>query len=154
MAELITKEDGRKYYRMNIAGCTRDLPICPISDTMDIAGFVMFGDVEITCASTAALLERCPEFDVVVTAESKGIPLCYEMARQSGKPYVVARKGIKAYMRNPIHVEVKSITTDHVQKLFLSEEDKLVMEGKRILIVDDVISSGVSLEAMEALVNT
>ena len=88
MAELITKEDGRKYYRMSIAGCTRDLPICPISDTMDIAGFVMFGDVEITCASAAALLERCPEFDVVVTAESKGIPLCYEMARQSGKPYV------------------------------------------------------------------
>ena len=154
MAELITKEDGRKYYRMSIAGCTRDLPICPISDTMDIAGFVMFEDVEITCASAAALLERCPEFDVVVTAESKGIPLCYEMARQSGKPYVVARKGIKAYMRNPIHVEVKSITTDHVQKLFLSEEDKLVMEGKRILIVDDVISTGESLEAMEALINT
>ena len=152
MAELITKEDGRKYYRMNIAGCTRDLPICPISDTMDIAGFVMFGDVEITCASAAALLERCPEFDVVVTAESKGIPLCYEMARQSGKPYVVARKGIKAYMRNPIHVEVKSITTDHVQKLFLSEEDKLIMEGKRILIVDDVISTGESLFAVEKLV--
>lgn len=152
MAELITKEDGRQYYQMEIAGCTRDLPICPISDTVDIAGFVMFGDVEITERAAEELLKRCPEHDVVVTAESKGIPLCYEMARQGGRRYVVARKGIKAYMRNPIHVEVKSITTDHVQKLFLSDEDREAIEGKRVLIVDDVISTGESLEAMEALV--
>lgn len=152
MAELITKEDGRQYYRMEIAGCVRDLPICPISDTVDIAGFVMFGDVEITERAAEELLKRCPEHDVVVTAESKGIPLCYEMARQGGRRYVVARKGIKAYMRNPIHVEVKSITTDHVQKLFLSDEDREAIEGKRVLIVDDVISTGESLEAMEALV--
>ena len=152
MAQRITKEDGREYYRMEIAGCTRDLPLCPISDTTDIAGFVMFGDVEVTERAAEELLKRCPEHDVVVTAESKGIPLCYEMARQGCRRYVVARKGIKAYMRNPIHVEVKSITTDHVQKLYLAEEDRLAMEGKRVLIVDDVISTGESLEAMEALV--
>ena len=154
MAELITKEDGRQYYRMEIAGCVRDLPICPISDTVDIAGFVMFGDVEITERAAEELLKRCPEHDVVVTAESKGIPLCYEMARQGGRRYVVARKGIKAYMRNPIHVEVKSITTDHVQKLYLSKADCENLKGKRILIVDDVISTGESLAAMEELLHT
>lgn len=143
-----------EVYKMNIAGCERELPICPLNEHMDIAGFVMFSDVEITERAAQALLEKCPEHDVIVTAESKGIPLAYEMARIGCRNYVVARKGIKAYMEDPIHVEVKSITTDHVQKLFLSEEDKLVMEGKRILIVDDVISTGESLEAMEALVNT
>ena len=143
-----------EVYKMNIAGCERELPICPLNEHMDIAGFVMFSDVEITERAAQALLEKCPEHDVIVTAESKGIPLAYEMARIGCRNYVVARKGIKAYMEDPIHVEVKSITTDHLQKLFLSEEDKLVMEGKRILIVDDVISTGESLEAMEALVNT
>ena len=143
-----------EVYKMNIAGCERELPICPLNEHMDIEGFVMFSDVEITERAAQALLEKCPEHDVIVTAESKGIPLAYEMARIGCRNYVVARKGIKAYMEDPIHVEVKSITTDHLQKLFLSEEDKLVMEGKRILIVDDVISTGESLEAMEALVNT
>lgn len=143
-----------EVYKIRIAGCERELPICPIDEHMDIAGFVMFGDVEVTEQAAQALLEKCPEHDVIVTAESKGIPLAYEMARRGCRNYVVARKGVKAYMEDPIHVEVKSITTDHVQKLFLSEEDKLVMEGKRILIVDDVISTGESLEAMEALVNT
>ncbi|QAT49578.1 adenine phosphoribosyltransferase [Caproiciproducens sp. NJN-50] len=144
---------SEKYYHMTIAGCERDLPICPIDEHLDIAGFIMLGDVEITEKSAAALLERCPEHDVVVTAETKGIPLCYEMARQGCGKYVVARKGVKAYMRNPISVEVKSITTDHVQKLFLSEEDEKVMRGKRVLIVDDVISTGESLAAMEKLVD-
>lgn len=143
-----------EVYKIRIAGCERELPICPIDEHMDIAGFVMFGDVEVTEQAAQALLEKCPEHDVIVTAESKGIPLAYEMARRGCRNYVVARKGVKAYMEDPIHVEVKSITTDHVQKLFLSEEDKLVMEGKRILIVDDVISTGESLEAMEALINT
>ena len=144
---------SEKYYHMTIAGCERDLPICPIDEHLDIAGFIMLGDVEITEKSAAALLERCPEHDVVVTAETKGIPLCYEMARQGCGKYVVARKGVKAYMRNPISVEVKSITTDHIQKLFLSEEDEKVMRGKRVLIVDDVISTGESLAAMEKLVD-
>jgi adenine phosphoribosyltransferase len=141
-----------KYYEMTIAGCKRQLPICPINEHLDIAGFIMLGDVELTEKTAAALLKKCPEHDVVVTAETKGIPLCYEMARQGCGKYVVARKGIKAYMRNPISVEVKSITTDHIQKLFLSEEDEKVLRGKRVLIVDDVISTGESLAAMEKLV--
>ena len=139
-------------YKMTIAGCERELPICPISDTLDIAGFVMFGDVEITEKSAAALMEKCPEHDIIITAESKGIPLAYEMARIGCRRYVVARKGIKAYMTNPIKVEVKSITTANVQTLYLSEEDVASLKDKRILIVDDVISTGESLTALEKLV--
>ena len=141
-------------YKMTIAGCQRELPICPISDTLDIAGFVMFGDVEVTEAAAKALMERCPEHDVIVTAESKGITLAYEMARIGCRNYVVARKGIKAYMEDPIHVEVKSITTDHVQKLYLSKADCENLRGKRILIVDDVISTGESLAAIEELLHS
>lgn len=140
-----------KTYKMTIAGCERDLPICSISDKLDIAGFVMFGDVEITEASARELMKKCPEHDVILTAESKGIPLAYEMARIGCRHYVVARKGVKAYMTDPVKVEVKSITTDHVQTLFLSQEDIEVLRGKRILIVDDVISTGESLAALEKL---
>lgn len=142
-----------KTYGMTIAGCKRELPICPVSDTLDIAGFVMFGDVEITEAAAKALLEKCPEHDVVVTAESKGIPLAYEMARIGCRKYVVARKGVKAYMIDPVCVEVKSITTANVQKLYLSQDDREVIEGKRVLIVDDVVSTGESLIAIEKLVD-
>ena len=141
-------------YKMTIAGCQRQLPICPISDSLDIAGFVMFGDVEVTEAAAKALMEKCPEHDVIVTAESKGIPLAYEMARIGCRNYVVARKGIKAYMEEPIHVEVKSITTDHVQKLYLSKADCENLRDKRILIVDDVISTGESLAAIEELLHS
>ncbi len=144
---------SEKYYEMTIAGCKRRLPICPIDEHLDIAGFIMLGDVELTEKAADALLKVCPEHDVVVTAETKGIPLCYEMARQGCGRYVVARKSVKAYMLNPIHVDVRSITTDHVQQLFLSEEDHRLLEGKRVLIVDDVISTGESLAAMEKLVN-
>lgn len=140
-------------YQMTIAGCERQLPICPIDEHLDIAGFVMFGDVEITERAAEELLARCPEHDVVITAETKGIPLCYEMARRGCRRYVVARKSVKAYMRNCIHVEVKSITTDHVQDLYLSEDDYKDLAGRRILIVDDVISTGESLAAIEKLVH-
>ena len=142
----------QKFYHMTIAGCERDLPICPISDTLDIAGFVMSADAEITQKSAAALLKISPEHDVVITAESKGIPLAYEMARQGCGHYVVARKGVKAYMVDPQYVEVKSITTDHVQRLYLAEDDYRQLNGKRVLIVDDVISTGESLAALEVLV--
>lgn len=140
-------------YEMIIAGCRRALPICPISPTLDIAGFVLFGDVEVTEAAAKALMEKCPPHDVIVTAESKGIPLAYEMAKIGCRDYVVARKGVKAYMTNPIHVEVRSITTDHVQTLYLSEEDCKKLKDKRILIVDDVISTGESLAAIEGLLD-
>lgn len=143
----------REVYKIDIAGCTRELPICPLNEHMDIAGFVMFSDVEITEKTAKALLERCPEHDIIVTAESKGIPLAYEMARIGCRNYVVARKGVKAYMTDPIYVEVRSITTNHLQRLYLSSEDCQNLEGKHVLIVDDVISTGESLQAMEELLH-
>lgn len=143
-----------EVYKISIAGIERELPICPIDEHLDIAGFVMFGDVEITEQVAKALIEKCPAHDIIVTAESKGIPLAYEMARIGCRDYVVARKGVKAYMTNPIHVDVKSITTDHVQRLYLSGEDCARLAGKRILIVDDVISTGESLLAIEELLHS
>ena len=140
-------------YTLHVAGLTRDLPICKVNDHMDIAAFIMFSDVELTVACAEALLKKCPEFDVILTAEAKGIPLAYEMARQCGaKKWLLARKGAKLYMRDVFSVEVRSITTDHVQKLYLDGEDAALMKGKRILVVDDVISTGESLAALEKLV--
>lgn len=140
------------YYKMNIAGLERSLPLCKINDELYIAAFILFGDVEITEAAAAELLKKAPEFDVIITAESKGIPLAYEMARQSGKEYIVARKNEKLYMKNVITTEVNSITTDFVQKLCLGEEDAEFMNGKRVLVVDDVISTGESLRSLEVLI--
>jgi adenine phosphoribosyltransferase len=140
------------YYTMKIAGLERDLPICPVNEKLSIAGFIMFSDVELTVAVASELLKKVPEFDVILTAESKGIPLAYEMARQSGKNYFVARKGKKLYMKNPAEVTVQSITTVGEQKLYLSDDDMALIEGKRVLIVDDVISTGESLRALQKLV--
>lgn len=140
-----------EYYEMKIAGLTRKLPICPIDDTLDIAGFIMFSDVEVTVEASKELLKKVPDFDVILTAESKGIPLAYEMAKQSGKQYVVARKSVKLYMVNPISITVKSITTSDQQTLYISEADVENLKGKRILITDDVISTGGSLLALEKL---
>ena len=140
-------------YRMNIAGLDRALPLCPISDKLMIGAFVIFGDMELTTACAKALLERCPEHDVLITAESKGIPLICEMARMSGNErYVLARKSPKLYMKDVLTVEVRSITTDHKQALCLDGGDAEYMKGKRVVIVDDVISTGESLRALEALV--
>lgn len=139
-------------YNLKILGLERELPICSINDKVDIAAFVMFDDVELTVKAAQALNKMSPEYDVVLTAECKGIPLCYEMARQSGKDYVVARKSIKLYMSEPISVVVKSITTEDTQFLHLSREKAELLKGKRVLIVDDVISTGESLKALEKLV--
>lgn len=139
-------------YKMKIAGLERELEMFPVNDKLDIAAFIMFGDIEITEKAAAELLKICPEHDVVVTAEAKGIPLCYEVARQGCRSYVVARKGVKVYMRNPIGVSLNSITTEKEQKLYLGESDAEFLKGKRVLIVDDVISSGQSLMALETLV--
>lgn len=138
-------------YTLKVAGLERELPICPINDKVSIAAFIMFSDVEITVACAKELLNKVPDFDVILTAESKGIPLGYELARQSGKPYVVARKSVKLYMTEPVKVEVKSITTENVQTLYLSSSDIEIMNGKKILIADDVISTGNSLIALEEL---
>lgn len=139
-------------YSLKVAGLERELPLCHVSDSLDIAAFIMFSDVELTIACAKALSEKVPEFDVIVTAESKGIPLAYEMSRQTGKKYIVGRKSVKLYMTNSIGVTVKSITTEGEQKLYFSKEDADEVAGKRVLILDDVISTGESLRALEELV--
>ena len=138
---------------MSIAGLERSLEKFPVSDKLDIAAFILFGDVEVTVAAAAELLKKVPEFDYIITPEAKSIPLAYEMARQSGKPYIVIRKGVKVYMRDPVSVTVRSITTAKEQKLFLGMEDVEKISGKRVLIVDDVISTGESLNAVRELVS-
>ena len=140
-------------YRMTIAGLERDLPICPVNENLSIAGFVIFGDPELTVACARELLKKAPEYDYIITAEAKGIPLAHEMARQNGDArYILARKGAKLYMRDLFDVSVHSITTAKEQHLYLDGVDAEMMVGKRILIVDDVISTGESLSALEALV--
>ncbi len=138
-------------YTLNVAGLTRELPLCAVNDKLDIAAFVMYSDVELTEKCTEALLKKCPDFDIIVTAESKGIPLAYEAAKQSGKKYLVARKSIKLYMTDSISSSVKSITTSNEQTLYLSHEDAEQIRDKRVLILDDVISTGESLLALERL---
>ena len=141
------------FYRMNVAGLTRDLPICRVTDDLYIAGFVVFGDQELTVACAKALLEVAPEYDYIITAEAKGIPLGHEMARQAGaKKYFLARKAPKLYMSGVFSASVQSITTEGQQTLYLDTADAELMKGKKILIVDDVISTGQSLLALEALV--
>lgn len=141
-------------YKLQVAGLERELPLCEIDKEkkVNIAAFIIFGDVELTVASAKALLEKAPDFDIIVTPEAKSIPLAYEMARQSGKSYVVARKSTKLYMKNPISVAVRSITTDREQRLYLGEDECSQIRGKRVLVVDDVISTGESLLAVEKLV--
>ena len=154
-----------KTYRLKVAGLERELPICPLNKKMSIAAFIMFSDVELTVACARDLLKLAEEldYDYLLTAEAKsiplilvmmkGIPLAYEMARQSGaEKYFIARKGPKVYMPDPISVEDRSITTLGVQQLFLGRDDADLIKGKKILIVDDVISTGGSLHAMETLV--
>ncbi len=143
----------QKYYHMNIAGCERDLPLCPLSDSLMIAGFVIFGDPELTTACAEALLDRAPAYDYLISAEAKGIPLVHEMARLAGnQKYFLARKAPKLYMTGVLEVNVRSITTAKEQKLYLDTADAALMKDKRILIVDDVISTGESLRAIEQLV--
>lgn len=138
-------------YKMTIAGLERELPICKVNDNLDIAGFVIFGDVEMTVASAAELLKKCPEFDFIVAPEAKAIPLAHEMARQSGKPYFICRKGAKLYMQSPVSVNVRSITTDKEQTLFMDSLEGEQLRGKRVVILDDVISTGESLLAVRKL---
>lgn len=142
-----------EFYTLQVAGLTRKLPVCRLNEKMSIAAFIMFNDVELTIACAKELLAKAPEFDVLVTAEAKGIPLAYEMSRQSGKPYITARKGVKLYMKNPVKIDDQSITTANKQTLVIDQSDIDQMNGKRLLLVDDVISTGGSMHAIEALVS-
>ena len=140
-------------YRLKVAGLERDLPLCPIGENLNIAAFILFGDVELTEKCAAALVAKAPEHDVMITAESKGIPLIYEMCRLSGKNrYVLARKSVKLYMKDVVKCETQSITTAAKQTLYIDGEDADYLRGKRVLIVDDVISTGGSLLSLENLV--
>ncbi len=140
-------------YEMKIAGLDRSLPLCPISDKLQIGAFVIFGDPELTTACAKELLEKAPDYDYIITAESKGIPIAHEMARLAGnQKYFIARKKAKLYMTGVFEVNVHSITTEGEQKLYLDKADAALMKGKRILIVDDVVSTGESLRAVEELV--
>ena len=142
------------FHRMNIAGLDRDLPICKVTEDLYIAGFVIFGDQELTVACAKELLAKAPEYDYIITAEAKGIPLAHEMARQTNAAkYILARKAPKLYMTDIFESSVKSITTEKEQRLYLDGADAELMKGKKILLVDDVISTGESLAALEALVN-
>ncbi len=142
-----------EFYTLKIAGLERQLEKFPVSDKLDIAAFIIFGDVELTVKASEELLKKLPEFDVIITPEAKSIPIAYEMSRQSGKPYIIARKGVKVYMRNPISVSVNSITTQNEQHLYLGETEVNMIKGKKVLIVDDVISTGESLTAVRNLIN-
>lgn len=140
------------FYKMTIAGLERELPLCPINENLSIAAFLIFGDVELTIAASEELLKKTPDFDYIITPEAKSIPLAYEMSRQSGKPYYVARKKAKLYMQDPVTVNVKSITTESDQILILDGAEGEKIRNKRVIIIDDVISTGESLAAVEKLV--
>ena len=143
----------RKTYTLEVAGLKRDLELYPVSDTVSIAAFIMFGDVELTKVCATELLKIAPEHDIMITAECKGIPLLYEMARQeNAENYIVARKREKVYMGQTIHPAVDSITTAGMRDLCIGESDIAAMKGKKVLLVDDVISTGESLAALEKLV--
>lgn len=144
----------KNSYKITIAGLERHLPICPLNDSLSIGAFVIFGDPELTTASAKELLKKAPEYDYMITAESKGIPLVHEMARLAGnQKYFLARKKPKLYMDGVFEAHVQSITTKGEQILYLDGADARMMKGKKILVVDDVISTGESLSAMEQLVN-
>lgn len=140
-------------YELNVAGIKRDLVLCPIGENLNIGAFILFGDVELTERCAEALCARAPEHDVMITAESKGIPLIHAMCRISGKNrYVLARKSVKLYMSDVVSCETQSITTSAKQTLYINGADADYMKGKRVLIVDDVISTGGSLLSLENLV--
>ncbi len=140
-------------YELKVAGLTRTLPLCKLNDDLSIAAFVIFGDVELTCECARALLEKAPEYDYMVAPEAKAIPLIHEMAKQSGRnDYFLVRKKAKAYMHDVFKVEDHSITTEGTQYLYMDGEDARKMRGKRVLIIDDVISTGGSIAAVEELV--
>ncbi|WP_333638596.1 phosphoribosyltransferase family protein [Tissierella praeacuta] len=145
----------KETYFIEVAGVKRELPIIQISDNLSIASFVILGDTEMVCAAASEIVKKLPEVDILVTAEAKGIPLVFEISRLlKMKRYIVARKSIKPYMSSPIVDEVISITTQKKQLLCLDEQDAEYIKGKRVAIIDDVISTGGSIQALERLIES
>ena len=133
-------------YDIDIAGLKRSLPLCRLNDELYIGAFVLFGDVELTVHCAAELLKRAPDYDYLIAPEAKAIPLLYEMARQSAaEKYFLARKKAKAYMQGVFEVKVQSITTAGEQTLIIDTADADRIRGKRILIVDDIITTGATV---------
>lgn len=145
----------RETYTVEVAGLTRHLPLFEVAPGVRIAIFNMLGDTYVVKAAAAALAERLKEVeaDVLVTAEAKGIPLIYEMSALMGLPYLVLRKSYKSYMGEAIKATTVSITTGKEQVLYLDEKDISLIQNKRVILVDDVISTGSTLNGMESVVN-
>ena len=143
----------RETYTIHIAGLTRHLPLFEVAPGVRIAIFNMLGDTYVVKAAAAAIAEQLKnvEADVLVTAEAKGIPLIYEMSALMGLPYVVLRKTYKSYMGEAIEASTVSITTGKPQTLYLDEKDKHYVSGSKVILVDDVISTGSTLNGMETI---
>jgi adenine phosphoribosyltransferase len=141
-------------YAVEIAGVKRQLRLFEIKPGLKIAILNILGDTELTQACARALAQRLDPntYDVLVTAEAKSIPLAYALAVETNKPYVILRKSYKPYMRNALQAETLSITTGQPQTLFLDEKDRQLVDGKRIAIIDDVISTGSTLQGMRMLI--
>lgn len=146
---------ANRFYALEVAGVKRRLPVLNVSDTLAIAAFIMLGDVELTEACARAMAEKVPrETEVILTAETKGIPFAAALAREMGHThYVVARKSVKAYMEEPIWVDDVSITTKGMQTLCLNKPDIERIRDHNVLLLDDVISTGGSIKALHELVS-
>ena len=144
----------KNFYTIDIAGHKVDLPILPVSDTLSIAFFNLHGNQKLTELCGKELAQLAIGCDVLITAESKGLQLCHVMARELNQDfYAVARKSKKLYMQDGIQTSVKSITTGNEQTLYLSKHDADLIKGKKVAIVDDVVSTGGSLKGLEQIVN-
>ena len=143
-----------EYYELKVAELNEELKRCAAADKLDIASSILYGEVEIIVESAKRLLKKLPEFDLIFSAETKGTPLAYEISRQSGKSCIIAHKSVKLYMNDTYEVAVKSIMTEKKKKFYLAREDAEAMKGKRILIVDNVISTVDSVKDLEAIVES
>ena len=141
-----------KTYTVQVGGVERELPVMAVAPGVSVALFNMLGDTEVTEAAGRALAERLPaEVDILVTPEVKAVSLAHVISRESGKPYIVIRKTQKPYMHDPLAREVVSITTGKPQTLVLDGFDVEKLRGKRVAIVDDVVSSGGTLHSITSL---